>query len=100
MRVSRKGAKVKRVVVLAIATLFTILFSGCSAKNTEFLKQSVPTLRVCVVSKTKVRVSRNGNTIYMQLSEYRKLKNQNRRLRVCNELLNKQNRDFNKRFAR
>lgn len=90
----------KRVMLLlTIAIPFTILFSGCDSE-TKYIKTSVPKLRVCRVSETKVRVTIRGNNVYMLLSEYKKLKRQNHRLRVCNDLLNKQNRDFNKRFAR
>lgn len=89
----------KRVMLLLIAVLFTTLFSGCSA-DTKYIKQSIPKLRVCRVTPTKVRVTREGNTVYMSITDYKKLKNKNRRLRVCNDLLNKQNLDFNKRFVK
>jgi hypothetical protein len=75
------------------------LFSGCATKK-EFVKPVLPKLRTCKVLAVKVRVRKDGDKICMQVSEYKKLKKQNYRLRVCNELLNKQNIDFNKRFAR
>ena len=89
----------KRVAALIAALFFMTLFSGCAAKK-EFIKVKLPKLRTCKVTPTKIRVSRVGNRVCMELSEYKKLKKQNYRLRVCNELLNKQNIDFNKRFAK
>ena len=85
---------IKLIAILA----FTILFSACSTDK-EYIEPKYPKLRTCVVKKQKVKVQKNGNKICMELSEYKKLKKQNYRLRVCNELLNKQNIDFNKRFA-
>jgi len=89
----------KRARLIVIALFFMTLFSGCAAKK-EFIKPTLPKLRTCKVLALKVRVRKNGDNICMRLSEYKKLKKQNYRLRVCNELLNKQNLDFNKRFAR
>jgi len=85
---------IKLIVILA----FTILFSACSTDK-EYIEPKYPKLRTCVVKKQRVKVQKNGNKVCMELSEYKKLKKQNYRLRVCNELLNKQNIDFNKRFA-
>lgn len=89
----------KRATAIVIALFFMTLFSGCTAKK-EFIKPVLPTLRTCKVLVVKVRVSKKGKNIHMQMSEYKKLKRQNYRLRVCNELLNKQNIDFNKRFTK
>ena len=89
----------KRAVLIVTALFFTTLFSGCVAKK-ELVKPTLPKLRTCKVLAVKVRVRKDGDNICMKLSEYKKLKKQNYRLRVCNELLNKQNLDFNKRFVK
>jgi len=89
----------KRAAALIAAVFFMTLFNGCAAKK-EFVKVRLPKLRTCKVTPTKVKVAKVGNRVCMELSEYKKLKKQNYRLRVCNELLNKQNIDFNKRFAK
>jgi len=89
----------KRAILIVAVLFFMTLFSGC-AKEKEFIKPTVPKLRTCKVKPTKVRVKKSGNSICMKIQEYKKLKKQNYRLRVCNELLNRQNIDFNKRFAK
>ena len=89
----------KRAAALIAAPFFMTLFSGCVAKK-EFVKVRLPKLRTCKVTPAKVKVTKVDNKVCMELSEYKKLKKQNYRLRVCNELLNKQNIDFNKRFAK
>jgi len=77
---------------------FSLVFFGCSTKEIAVCK--VPKLRTCIVSKKEIKVRRVGDEICMKIDSYKILKRQNYRLRVCNELLNNQNKDFNKRFAR
>ncbi len=89
-------AKVMRIVLLM---LFSMLFVGCGSK-TALAPCIVPKLKTCKVSKKNIKVSKKGNTICLSLKAYKILKKQNYRLRVCNELLNRQNLDFNKRFVK
>ena len=90
-----------RVLKIVMILLSLIAFSGCSQKI-KYIKvpTKVPHLKSCKVSSLKIRVKKDGGKVCMTKDEYNKLKKQNYRLRVCNELLNKQNADFNKRFAR
>ncbi len=93
------------IKIVAITLLFLIAFSGCSQKlqpKIEFVKVpvKVPHLKTCRVSSLKVRVKKEGKKVCMAESEYNKLKKQNYRLRVCNELLNKQIKDFNRKYAK
>lgn len=88
-----------RIKLIVIALSLSTLFSACSVKK-EYISPKLPKLRTCVVSKKKVEVEKCGTKLCLDRNNYRVLKKQNYRLRVCNELLNKQNKDYNKRYAR
>jgi len=86
----------KKIALLAV--VFS-LFSGCSNK-VEVVKPKIPALKKCIVKPKKIEFSKRGNRVCMSLSSFKLLKRQNYRVRVCNELLNKQIEDFNKHFAK
>jgi len=90
----------KKTALKVIVVCLAILFSGCAEKEVVIKKPSLPKLKKCVVKKRGVTYTKKGDKICLIESEYKKLKRQNYRLRVCNELLNKQNDDFNKRYAK
>ena len=86
---------------MILITLLAILFSGCTQRVvTKYVTPKVPKLKTCKVSKKKISYKIVNGKVCLSKKEYRVLKNTNYRLRVCNELLNKQNIDFNKRFAK
>jgi len=89
----------KKLIKLIAILLFTIAFSGCEA-NKEIIKPKIPKLRTCIVKNKKIKVEKCGAKFCFDKRNYTLLKKQNYRKTVCNELLNKQNIDFNKRFVK
>ena len=90
----------KIIALKVIATLvIATLFSGCSNKEVKYIKPKLPKLRTCAVSKAKVNYKLINGKVCLSKKDYKMLKKQNYRLRVCNELLNKQNRAFNKQYV-
>lgn len=91
----------RAIKIVAKAMIALIAFSGCSQKvKTIKVQPKLPHLRTCKVSSLKVRVQKKDGKVCIEDSEYKKLKRQNYRLRVCNELLNKQNVDFNRKYVK
>jgi len=90
-----------KIALKMIAVLFiTILFSGCVAKETKYVKQKIPKLKSCIVKRAKVSYKIKNRLICLKRKDYRVLKKQNYRLRVCLDLLNRQIKDFNKRYVK
>jgi hypothetical protein len=85
---------------MILITLLATLFSGCTQDVVKYITPKVPKLKTCKVSKKKISYKIVNGKVCLSKKEYRVLKNTNYRLRVCNELLNEQNMDFNKRFAK
>lgn len=84
---------------LLILLTALLAFNACT-KEKEYLTPTIPTLRTCFVKQKKIKYRRVGKEVCMPVGSFRIEKDQNRRLRVCNDLLNRQNIDFNKRFAK
>ena len=91
-----KKLALKMIVMIFIATLF----SACTKKATKYIAPKVPKLKTCKVNKKKISYKIVDGKICLSKQNYKVLKSANYRLRVCNELLNKQNIDFNQRFAK
>jgi len=89
-----------RATLLSVMLLSSILFNGCTQPQKVYVSPKLPTLRECRVKRVRLRAYGDGERICYARKEYAKLKDTVRRLRVCNDLLNRQNRDFNARFAR
>jgi len=84
---------------LTILITILLLFNACSAEK-EYITPKMPKLRTCIVKPKTIKYRKMGNEICMPINSFKIEQNQNKRLRICNDLLNRQNRDFNKRFAK
>ena len=87
----------KKIALLFLVMIFSFIFSGC-AKEPNCPKMKLPKLKTCVVKKRSIKYEVKNGKICLSRANYKLLKKQNYRLRVCNSLLNAQNRDFNSKF--
>ena len=89
----------KKTIMLIAVLFLTTLFSGCAEPEKVYIKPKLPHLKECKVKRIKVKAFGGDRRVCYELNEYKKLKDTNRRLRICNELLNRQITDFNKKFV-
>ena len=85
--------------MIVVSLFIAIAFSGC-AKEIKYIKPKIPKLKSCIVKRAKVSYKIKNGLICLKRKDYRVLKKQNYRLRVCLDLLNRQIKDFNKRYVK